>query len=48
MMTSEFDRPPPYVPEPEGTDMKEVYAFYGLCSYSAQVLERGYKPCSID
>jgi hypothetical protein len=34
-------RPMHDVPEPEGTDTKEVYAFYGLAAYSAQVLEKG-------
>jgi hypothetical protein len=29
------------VPEPEGSDDKEVYAFYGLAGYAAQVLEKG-------
>jgi len=29
------------IPEPEGSDAKEVFAFFGLCSYSAQVLEQG-------
>lgn len=28
-------------PEPETVDEKEVYAFYGLASYKAQVAERG-------
>jgi len=28
-------------PEPETADEKEVYAFYGLASYEAQVAERG-------
>jgi hypothetical protein len=28
-------------PEPETADEKEVYAFYGLASYQAQVAERG-------
>lgn len=28
-------------PEPETGDEKEVYAFYGLASYNAQVAERG-------
>jgi hypothetical protein len=40
-MTGVFDRPPVKVPEPEGSDAKEVYAFFGLCAYFAQVLERG-------
>jgi hypothetical protein len=35
------DRERPPVPEPEGADEKEVYAFFGLCSYYGQVLERG-------
>ncbi|SMN11428.1 hypothetical protein SPBRAN_1700 [uncultured Candidatus Thioglobus sp.] len=29
------------VPNPENYDTKEVYAFFGLCSYYSQVLERG-------
>lgn len=29
------------VPEPDYDDPKEVYAFYGLAAYAAQVLERG-------
>lgn len=29
------------IPEPEDTGRKEVYAFFGLCSYYAQVLEQG-------
>ena len=29
------------VPEPDGDDTKEVYAFFGLAAYSGQVLERG-------
>jgi len=29
------------VPEVEGTDEKEVYAFFGLCSYYGQILEQG-------
>ena len=29
------------VPEPEGTDAREVFAFFGLCAYRAQVLEQG-------
>lgn len=40
-MTMRFDRPRPEIPAPEGTDEKEVYAFFGLCSYYGQVLERG-------
>lgn len=40
-MTTKFDRPRPEIPDPEGTDVKEVYAFFGLCSYYGQVLERG-------
>jgi hypothetical protein len=34
-------RPVHEVPEAEGFDEKEVYAFYGLAAYSAQVLEKG-------
>lgn len=40
-MTNAYDSPPPDVPEPETNDEKEVFAFFGLCSYSAQVLEGG-------
>jgi hypothetical protein len=29
------------IPEPEGSDAKEVFAFFGLCSYYAQILEQG-------
>jgi len=29
------------IPEPEDTGEKEVFAFFGLCSYCAQVLEQG-------
>jgi hypothetical protein len=29
------------IPEAEGSEAKEVFAFFGLCSYSAQVLEQG-------
>ena len=29
------------IPEAEGSDPKEVFAFFGLCSYCAQVLEQG-------
>lgn len=36
-----YDREQLKIPEPEGTDAKEVFAFFGLCSYSAQVLEQG-------
>jgi len=34
-------RQPRAIPEPESTDEKEVFAFFGLCSYCAQVLEGG-------
>ena len=30
------------VPEPEDYSQKEVYAFFGLAAYSAQVLEKGF------
>lgn len=36
-----FDEEPAEVPMPEGSGIKEVYAFFGLCAYQAQVLERG-------
>lgn len=29
------------IPEPEDSSSKEVFAFFGLCMYNAQVLERG-------
>jgi len=29
------------IPEPESSDAKEVFSFFGLCSYCAQVLEEG-------
>ena len=29
------------IPEPEGNDAKEVFAFYGLAAYYGQVLEKG-------
>lgn len=28
------------IPEPDGSDAKEVYAFYGLAAYMAQVVEK--------
>ena len=31
----------PEIPQPEDYDPKEVYAFFGLASYCAQVLEQG-------
>lgn len=31
----------PEIPEPDYDDPKEVYAFFGLAAYAAQVLERG-------
>ncbi len=40
-MKTFFDAPLPEIPTPEGSDTKEVYAFFGLCSYYAQVIERG-------
>jgi hypothetical protein len=40
-MTFLYKREELAIPEPEGSDAKEVFAFFGLCSYSAQVLERG-------
>jgi len=39
-MHAERDEPRP-IPEPEDTGDKEVFAFFGLCSYCAQVLEQG-------
>ena len=39
-MTKEMNTPRD-LPEPETADEKEVYAFYGLASYGAQVVERG-------
>jgi hypothetical protein len=35
------DMEPREVPHPEGSDPKEVFAFFGLCSYCLQVLEQG-------
>lgn len=32
---------PQAVPVAEGSDVKEVYAFYGLAAYAAQALEKG-------
>ncbi len=29
------------IPEPEGSDAKEVFTFYGLAAYCGQVLEKG-------
>lgn len=40
-MTLLYHREELEIPEPEGSEAKEVFAFFGLCSYSAQVLERG-------
>jgi len=40
-MTLLYHREELKIPEPEGSDAKEVFAFFGLCSYSAQVLEQG-------
>jgi hypothetical protein len=40
-MNLSFNRKPPEVPQPEGADYKEVYAFFGLCAFYAQVLEQG-------
>jgi hypothetical protein len=37
---SPFDCRPTKAPEPDYDDPKEVYAFFGLASYNAQVLER--------
>jgi hypothetical protein len=34
-------RNPPEVPPAEGSEPKEVFAFFGLCAYQAQVLEHG-------
>ena len=31
----------PEIPVPDGTDSKEVFAFYGLAMYNAQVFEKG-------
>lgn len=31
----------PEIPEPDYDDDKEAFAFFGLASYAAQVLERG-------
>lgn len=40
-MTRFFDNKPTNLPEPENFKAKEVYAFFGLCSYFAQILEQG-------
>lgn len=40
-MRLSFDKNSPEVPEPEDSDPKEVYAFFGLCAFHAQVLEQG-------
>lgn len=40
-MTLLYNREELEIPEPEGSDAKEVFAFFGLCFYSAQVLEQG-------
>jgi hypothetical protein len=40
-MRLSFDKNPTDVPVPEDSDPKEVYAFFGLCAFHAQVLEQG-------
>lgn len=40
-MITYFDSPSLDIPSPEGSDQKEVYAFFGLCSFYSQVFERG-------
>ena len=40
-MTEHLSRSRPQIPEPEDSGPKEVYAFFGLCSYCGQVLEQG-------
>lgn len=40
-MTLLYQRKELEIPEPEGSNVKEVFAFFGLCSYSFQVLEQG-------
>jgi len=40
-MTIISDREPLIIPEPEDFDAKEVFAFFGLCSYYCQILEQG-------
>jgi hypothetical protein len=40
-MTLLYQRKELEIPEPEGSEAKEVFAFFGLCSYNSQVLERG-------
>ncbi len=40
-MTIDKDQILPIVPEPEYDDPKELYAFFGLAVYSAQLLEQG-------
>ena len=34
------------VPEPDDYSEKEVYAFFGLAAYNAQVLEKGLEAIS--
>jgi hypothetical protein len=41
MRMNELKHSPQDLPEPQTGDEKEVYAFYGLASYNAQVAERG-------
>ncbi|MBN1123774.1 MAG: hypothetical protein JXA82_02125 [Sedimentisphaerales bacterium] len=38
---NKFDDNIPNVPDPEIGDEKEVYSFYGLAAYNAQVVEKG-------
>lgn len=40
-MTLFPDRQIPEIPEPQESDVKEVFAFFGLCVFNAQVLEQG-------
>jgi hypothetical protein len=34
-------RPVPEIPEPDSAEVKEVFAYFGLCAYYSQVLEQG-------
>ncbi|MBT3362192.1 MAG: hypothetical protein HN929_06080 [Chloroflexi bacterium] len=40
-MTFFPNREPSQIPEPDESDDKEVFAFFGLCSYWIQILEQG-------
>ena len=40
-MLKHMKRERPSIPDPDYDDPKELYAFYGLSAYSAQLLEQG-------